>query len=103
MIDSTTITLAGHDSQKVNFSTTASYAAGDYAISVNGLSGTLTVREPTPALPASKNTGTSTGRATNYNWWLISGINTAIIIIIIGVNISPQGRISLVDQVLNTT
>ena len=65
MIDSITITLAGQDSQEVRFSTTASYAAGNYSISVNGLSGTLTVRKPTHTPPASKNTGTSTGRATS--------------------------------------
>lgn len=42
------VTLAGHASQQVTFSTTASYAAGDYAINVNELSGLLTVKETAP-------------------------------------------------------
>ena len=46
VIDSKEVTLAGQTSQEVAFSTTANYDAGDYAISVNGLSGTLTIKEP---------------------------------------------------------
>ena len=46
------VTVGGNTSQKVTFSTGADYAAGDYAIDVNGLSGTLTVKKLVPPAPA---------------------------------------------------
>ncbi|MFC1901390.1 hypothetical protein ACFLX3_00465 [Chloroflexota bacterium] len=48
IIDIQSVTLAGHTSEQVTFSVPADYAVGDYAVSVNGLSATLTVKEPEP-------------------------------------------------------
>ena len=60
------VTLAGGASQKVTF-TTAKDEAGTYAVNVEGLSGSFTVKAP-PAPPP-------------INWWLIGGIIAACIII----------------------
>ena len=51
-IDTKEVTLAGHASEKATFSTIADYAVGEYAINVNGLSGTLTIQEPITPAPA---------------------------------------------------
>jgi len=53
VIATSEVTLAGHASEEITFFTTADYPVGDYEISVNGLSGTLTITEaPAPPAPA---------------------------------------------------
>ncbi len=46
------ITLAGHASQKVTFTAKTGDVAGNYAVSINGLSGTFTVKVPSAPAPA---------------------------------------------------
>jgi hypothetical protein len=64
------ITLDAGASQKVTLTTTRS-AAGTYAVTVDGLSGTLEVKPPPVLPPSPKPT----------NWWLISGIIAAAIVV----------------------
>ena len=101
------VTLAGLASQKVTFTTTRD-AAGSYAVSVDGLSGTFTVKAapppappappvkppappvkppaPTPAPPVAPPVTPPAPTpappvAPPINWWLIGGIIAAVIII----------------------
>ena len=88
------ITLGGQTTQQVTFTTTQD-AAGSYAVSVNGLSGTFTVTAPgsvpaptpTPTpMPTPTLTPTPTPvpatATTQVNWGLIGSIIIASIIII---------------------
>ena len=68
VVDTKYVTLDGGASQKVTFTATKD-AAGTYTVTVDGLSGTFTVKAPiVPVKPGP-------------NWWLIGGIIAAVIII----------------------
>jgi hypothetical protein len=60
------VTVAGHTSQKVTFTTTKA-VAGTYTVTIDGLSDTFTVKPAPPLLPT-----------TVISWWLIGGIITTV-------------------------
>ena len=74
------VTLPGHASQKVTFTTTKD-VAGTYSVDVNGVSGTfeVTVREAPPSPPAPP--PPVIPPPTPINWYLIGGIIAGCIII----------------------
>jgi len=74
------VTLIGGASETVTFTTTRD-AAGTYAVSVNGLSGTFTVKAaPAPPAPTPP-TPTPPTPAEPTNWWLIGGIIAGVIVV----------------------
>jgi hypothetical protein len=74
------ITVAGHTSQQVTF-TTFKGVAGTYTITIDGLSGTFTVKPqvlgPVPTV---------------INWWLIGGIICGVVIIAVVVSLTVRRR-----------
>jgi hypothetical protein len=72
------ITVAGHTSQQVTF-TTMKATAGTYTVTIDGQSGTFTVG---PTLPP----------PTVINWWLIGGIICGIVIIAVIVLLTVRRR-----------
>ena len=74
------VTLIGSASETVTFTTTRD-AAGTYTVSVNGLSGTFTVKAaPAPPAPAPP-TPPPTPPAEPINWPLIGGIIAGVIVV----------------------
>ena len=83
------ITVTGGASEKVTF-TTSRDVAGTYAVSVDGLSGTFTVREvvvpPPPAappvvVPPPVAPPPVVPPAPVVNWWLLGGVIAAVVVI----------------------
>jgi len=74
------VTVAGHTSQKVTF-TTSKGVAGTYTVTIDGQSGTFTVKPaPPPKLP------------TVINWWLIGGIIAGVVVIAVLISLSIRRR-----------
>jgi hypothetical protein len=74
------ITVAGHTSQQVTFTTSKS-VAGTYTVTIDGQSGTFTVK---PALPPPP--------TTVINWWLIGGIIAGVVVIAVLVSLAIRRR-----------
>jgi hypothetical protein len=73
------VTLIGGASETVTFTTTRD-AAGTYAVSIDGLSGTFTVKAA-PAPPAPAPPTPPPTPAEPINWWLIGGIIAGVIVV----------------------
>ncbi len=108
MVETKTVTIAGHASQEVSF-TVSQDTSGVYTINIDGLTGKLTVEapsapapepappapapepEPTPPAPAPEPEPTppaptpapTPAPEEGINWWLIGGIIAVVIIIAI--------------------
>jgi hypothetical protein len=74
------ITVAGHTSQQVTF-TTFKGVAGTYTVSIDSLSGTFTVKPAAPPPPT-----------TVINWWLIGGIIAGVVVIAVLVSLAVRRR-----------
>ncbi len=72
------ITVAGHTSQQVTF-TTSQAIAGTYTVTIDGQSDTFTVKSTLPP-------------PTVINWWLISGIICGVVIIAVFVSLTVRRR-----------
>jgi hypothetical protein len=79
-LPSTDVTVAGHSSQTVTFTTTKG-TAGTYTVTVDGLSGTFTVKSAAPPEPIKV-----------INWWLIGGIIAAVVVVAVLVSLTIKRR-----------
>jgi len=74
------VTVADHTSQQVTF-TTAKAMGGTYTVTVDGLSGTFTIKAGPPI-----------GPTTAMNWWVIGGIIAAVVVIAVVVSLTVRRR-----------
>jgi hypothetical protein len=74
------ITVAGHTSQQVTF-TTSKAIAGTYTVTIDGQSGTFTVKSTLPPPPTMV-----------INWWLIGGIIAGVVVIAVLISLFIRRR-----------